>query len=216
MSSTDFTPLTMKALVYVTYGPPSHLKKAEVPQPAPNSGEVVIKVMASSINSWDWDLMVGKPKVYRLLFGLFKPKYPIIGSDVSGIVTQVGADVQGINPGDEVYADTSPTGFGTFAEYVVTREDLVAPKPKNLSHPEAASIPQAGVLALQGLLKYGPIEAGQKVLINGAGGGVGGYGIQLAKMWGAHLTGVDKADKFTFMQTLGADQVMDYRKEDYT
>lgn len=206
----------MKAIVYHQYGSPDVLKLEEVKRPSPKDEEVLIKVKATSINSWDWDLVLGKPYAYRLLFGLFKPRYNIIGSDVAGIVEAVGKNVTYFKPGDEVFGDISGTGFGAFAEYVCTHESKLAFKPATLSFEEAAAIPQAGVLALQGLRSNGGIEAGQQLLINGAGGGVGTFAIQMTKLKGAEITAVDKGEKLDFLRSLGADHVIDFLKEDYT
>ncbi len=205
----------MKAIVYHRYGTPDELHLKEIAHPTPKADEVLVKIHAASVNSWDWDLLTGQPRVYRLLFGLFKPKFPIIGSDIAGKVEAVGNHVHHLKPGDEVFGDISGTGFGAFAEYVCAKENLLAIKPSGMTFEEAAATPQAGVLALQGL-RQGNIQAGQKVLINGAGGGVGTFAIQLAKMWGAEVTAVDSTAKLELMRTLGADHVIDYKQEDYT
>lgn len=205
----------MKAIVYHRYGTPDELHLKEIALPTPKDDEVLVRIHAASVNSWDWDLVTGKPRIYRLLFGLFKPKFPIIGSDIAGKVEAVGNHVSQLKPGDEVFGDISGTGFGAFAEYVCAKENLLAIKLSGMTFEKAAATPQAGVLALQGL-RQGNIQAGQKVLINGAGGGVGTFAIQLAKMWGAEVTAVDSAAKLELMRTLGADYVIDYQKEDYT
>ena len=205
----------MKAIIYHQYGTPDELHLKEIAPPTPKDDEVLVRIHAASVNSWDWDLVTGKPRIYRLLFGLFKPKFPIIGSDIAGKVEAVGKNVAYLKPGDEVFGDISGTGFGAFAEYVCAKENLLAIKPSNMTFEEAAATPQAGVLALQGL-RQGNIQAGQKVLVNGAGGGVGTFAIQLAKMWGAEVTAVDSAAKLELMRSLGADHVIDYNQEDYT
>lgn len=183
--------------------------------PTPKKGEVLIKVHAASVNSWDWDLLRGKPKIYRLLFGLFKPRNPIIGSDVAGTIEGTGADVTDFQLGDAVFGDISGSGFGAFAEYVCAPARLLAKKPKAISFEQAAAMPQAGLLALQGL-RQGHIEKAQTVLINGAGGGAGTFAIQMAKWWGAEVTAVDHGNKFDLMTSLGADHLLDYTKEDFT
>ena len=158
----------MKAVVYTQYGPPEVLSLTEVPTPIPQDDEVLIKVYAASVNSWDWDLVRGKPYVYRLLFGLPKPKYPIIGSDIAGRVEAVGKNVTQFQPGDEVFGDISENNFGAFAEYTCARENVLVIKPPGMSFEAAAAVPQAAILALQGL-RQGQIAAGKRVLINGCG-----------------------------------------------
>ena len=206
----------MRAAVYHKYGYKEQVNVEEIPTPDVKRDEVLVKVHAASVNSWDWDLLIGKPRIYRLLFGLFKPKHKVMGSDISGIIEKTGPDVTKFKEGDLVYGDISGNGFGAFAEYVTVPEKLLAYKPKDISHIEAASIPQAGVLALQGFLKYGKPDAGSKVLINGAGGGVGAFGLQIAKSMGLEVTCVDAAEKLEFLKRLGADHVVDYKTTDYT
>ncbi len=205
----------MKAIVYTRYGPPDVLQLTEVPWPVPKSDEVLVRVQAASVNSWDWDLVTGTPAVYRLLFGLFTPRYPIIGSDIAGRVEAVGKEVTQFRPGDEVFGDISGSGFGAFAEYACAPARVLALKVPSMSFEQAAAIPQAGVLALQGL-RQGQLSAGMKVLINGAGGGVGTFAVQMAKVAGAEVTGVDRADKLDLLSSLGADRVVDYRQQDFT
>lgn len=206
----------MKAVVYEQYGSPDVLALKEVDKPVPKDDEVLVKVHAASVNSWDWDLVRGKPYLYRLLFGLFKPRYRIIGSDIAGHVEAVGKNVKQFQPGDEVFGDISGNGFGAFAEYACAPEKLLALKSPRMTFVQAAAIPQAGVLALQGLRQHGKIQPGQKVLINGAGGGVGTFVIQMAKVWGAEVTAVDHTKKLEMLRSVGADHVIDYTKEDYT
>lgn len=205
----------MKAVVYTKYGLPEVLEMKELPQPQPGPREVLVRVHAASVNSWDWDMLTGKPRLYRLLFGLFKPRLPILGADIAGIVESVGAEVNNLKPGDEVLGDLSPGNWGGFAEYVNAKEELLVSKPAGLSFAQAAALPQAGALALQGLRKAGTLT-GRKVLINGAGGGAGTFAIQLAKLAGAEVTGVDAADKAQGMIAVGADHVIDYLKQDFT
>jgi len=205
----------MKAIVYTKYGPPDVLQLKEVAKPTPKDNEVLVEVHAASVNDWDWGLLRGKPFVNRLLFGLRKPKVKILGCDIAGRVEAVGRNVKQFQPGDEVFGDISGCGMGGFAEYVCARENVLAPKSASMTYEEAAVVPQAAVLALQGLRK-GQIQPGQKVLINGAGGGVGTFGMQIAKSFGAEVTGVDSTGKLDMVRSIGADQVIDYTKEDFT
>ncbi len=205
----------MKAIVYTRYGEPNVLQLEDVPSPVPKDDEVLVKIQAASVNSWDWDLVTGKPYLYRLLFGIFKPKYPIIGSDIAGRIEAVGKKVTQFRLGDEVYGDISGSGFGAFAEYVCAPAKLLALKVPSMTFEQAAATPQAGVLALQGL-RQGQLSAGKKVLINGAGGGVGTFAVQIVKVAGAQVTGVDRADKLDMLRSLGADHVLDYGQQDFT
>jgi NADPH:quinone reductase-like Zn-dependent oxidoreductase len=205
----------MKAIVYTKYGPPDVLQLKEVAKPTPKDNEVLVEVHAASVNDWDWGLLRGKPFVNRLLFGLRKPKVKILGCDIAGRVEAVGRNVKQFQPGDEVFGDISGCGMGGFAEYVCARENVLAPKSASMTYEQAAAVPQAAVLALQGLRK-GQIQPGQKVLINGAGGGVGTFGVQIAKSFGAEVTGVDSTGKLDMVRSIGADQVIDYTKEDFT
>ena len=209
--------MPMKAIVFTRYGPPDALLLKEVPKPAPKEYEVLIEVRASSVNSWDWEFLNGIPLINRLLYGLFKPKKTkqILGADVAGIVEAVGRSVSRFQRGDEVFGDLWDN-WGGFAEYVCAHETALEPKPENLTFEKAAAVPQAGVLALQGLRKAGQIQPGQKVLINGAGGGVGTFAIQLAKLSGAEVTGVDASHKLNVVRSVGADHVLDYTEEDFT
>jgi NADPH:quinone reductase-like Zn-dependent oxidoreductase len=206
----------MKAIVCHEYGSPGVLGLEEVEQPVPGNDEVLVRVHAASINSWDWDLLTGE-FLNRLIFrGFLKPALKIIGCDIAGRVEAVGSRVRRFQPGDEIFGDISGCGWGGFAEYVCAREDVLALKSPRMTFEEAAAVPQAGVLALQGLRDKRPIEPGQKVLINGAGGGVGTFAIQMAKSCGAEVTGVDSAPKLDMMRRLGADHVIDYTQEDFT
>ena len=207
----------MKAMVQTRYGPPDVLELIELERPSPRYDEVLVKVHAASINEWDWGRLRGNLLVNRAMFGLFKPrrKHRIIGCDISGRVESVGARVSRLRAGDEVLGDLSRSGWGGFAEYVCAKEDALAIKSPNMSFQEAAAIPQAGLLALQGLQKGG-IRRGQEVLINGAGGGVGTFAIQIAKSIGAEVTGVDSAEKLEVMRSVGADHVLNYSEDDFT
>ena len=207
----------MKAVVYEKYGSPDVLELKEVEKPTPKDDEVLVKVHAASINDWDWGLLRGKPFMNRLAFGLLKPKkIKILACDIAGRVETVGSKVKRLKPGDEVFGDISGCSWGGFAEYVCARENALTLKPAGMTSDEAAAIPQAAILALQGLRHKGHIQAGQKVLINGAGGGAGTFAIQIAKSFGAHVTGVDSTVKLDMMRSLGAEHVIDYTKEDFT
>lgn len=207
----------MKAIYYNRYGSPDVLQLKEMKQPNPKDDEVLIKVQASSINDWDWGLLRGKPFINKVLGGLSKPsKYPILGTDIAGIVEAVGGEVTKLKVGDEVYGDLSESGFGAFAEFTCVKEKSVAKKPKEMSFGQAAALPHSGLLALQGLIDKGGIQKGQKVLINGAGGGAGPIAIQYAKLIGAEVTAVDRTPKLDMMLAQGADHVIDFTKEDFT
>lgn len=206
----------MKAVTFKEYGSPDALELRDVEQPIPESDEVLVKVHASSINSWDWELLRGTPFPNRLMFGLLKPKkINILGCDVAGKVVAVGTDATKFQIGDEVFGDLSANHWGGFAEYCCAPEDALALKPHNMTFAQAAAIPQAALLALQGLEK-GQIESGQRVLINGAGGGVGTFAIQIAKHYSAEVTGVDSPEKLEVMRSIGADHVIDYTQDDFT
>jgi NADPH:quinone reductase-like Zn-dependent oxidoreductase len=206
----------MKAIVNTKYGSPDVLQLKEVEKPNPKDYEVLIKVHAASVNDWDWGLLRGKPFVNRLIFGLLKPKIKILGVDIAGQVEAVGRNVKEFQPGDEVFGDLSASGWGGFAEYVCALENAVALKPASTTFEEAAAVPQAAVLALQGFRNKRQIQSGQKVLINGAGGGAGTFAVQIAKSFGAEVTGVDRTNKLDMMRSIGTDQVIDYTKEDFT
>jgi NADPH:quinone reductase-like Zn-dependent oxidoreductase len=205
----------MKAVVFTKYGPPEVLQLKEVEKPVPGDNEVLIKVHAASVNSWDWDLLRGTPLVNRLMFGLLKPKI-ILGCDIAGQVEAVGKNVKQYRAGDEVFGDLSGCGWGGFAEHVCANENALALKPVSLTFEQAAAVPQAALLALQALRYKGEVWPGQKVLINGAGGGVGTFAVQMAKSFGAEVTGVDSTKKLSMVQSLGADHVIDYKREDFT
>ncbi len=205
----------MKAFVRDRYGTPDVLELRDVPKPAPKADQVLVHVLAASVNDWDWEMLRGSPE-NRLPGGLLSPRVHILGCDVAGRVEAVGADVSAFQPGDEVYGDLSGCGFGAFAEYVCVPEAAVAKKPAGMTFEQAAAIPQAGMLAVQGLVDAGRIGPGQKVLLNGAGGGVGTFALQIARLHGAEVTVVDKPGKLEMLRALGADHVIDYLKEDFT
>lgn len=206
----------MKAIVCYRYGLPEVLQLTDLPIPEPTDCEVRVLVRATTINDWDWSLVRGKPYPYRSFYGISKPKQPIFGVELAGIVDAVGSAVTGFKIGDEVYGDISGHGWGTWAEYVCVKESDIVHKPREMNFTEAAALPHASILAWQGLVDAGHLKQGQKILINGAGGGVGACAVQIAKTFGAHITGVDHGDKFTMMGDLGFDQVLDYRKQDFT
>lgn len=201
----------MKAVVYERYGPPEVLRVEDVPVPSPAAGQVRVRVAATSVNLSDWECLQGSP-AYARMGGLRVPARRTLGSDIAGVVDEVGEGVAGYRAGDEVYADNLAL-MGGFAEYALVPDSALAHKPSALSFAEASTIPQAGAIAVQGT--HGA-RAGSRVLINGAGGGSGSFAIQLAKRLGAHVTGVDNAAKQDFMRSLGADEVIDYRRDDFT
>lgn len=204
----------MKAMVYDKYGTTDVMTLKEVVIPTPQDNEVLVKIHAVSVNSWDWDLLRGKPFLVRL-GGMLKPKYKILGADIAGRVEAIGKEVKHILPGEEVFGDISWCGWGGFAEYVCVHEDSLSLKPSSMTFDQAAAIPQAAVLALQGLRKKGQFQAGQTVLINGAGGGVGTFAVQIAQLHGAIVTCVDSTVKLDMLKAMGADHVIDYTQEDF-
>ncbi len=206
----------MKAIIYEQYGGPEKMELQEVSRPEPGRGEVLIKVLAASVNKADWHILRGEPFPIRMMAGMFKPKYQILGADVVGMVERVGEEVTQFKPGDEVFGELSATGFGAFAEYAISDEKHIAKKPSNLSYEETAALPMAAVTALQGLRDKGEIKVGQQILINGASGGVGGFAIQIAKAYGAEVTAVVSTKKVNQAWALGADQIIDYSKADFT
>jgi NADPH:quinone reductase-like Zn-dependent oxidoreductase len=201
----------MRAVVYDRYGPPDVLRVEHVSVPSPGPHQVLVKVVATSVNLSDWECLRGTP-LYARIRGLRKPARRVLGSDIAGRVEKIGSDVTRFRPGDEVYGDNLDLKGG-FAEYAVAPENALTRKPPQLTFAEASTLPQSGVIALQGTANAGP---GRRILINGAGGGSGSFAIQLAKRAGAHVTGVDNAGKLSFMLSLGADEVIDYRSQDFT
>jgi len=208
----------MKAIVCTRYGSPDVLQLKEVARPAPKDDEVLIRVHAASVNSRDWRMMRASPFFIRLVPGGFlQPKNKILGADVAGRVETIGSSVKQFKPGDDVFGYLpSATGRGTFAEYVCAEENAITLKPANLSFEQAAAVPLAAITALQGLRDNGNIQPGQKVLIQGASGGVGTFAVQIAKALGAEVTGVCSTRNLDMVRSLGADHVIDYRKEDFT
>ena len=208
----------MKAAVYYKYGSPDVIRVMEVDKPTIKFGEVLIQVKAASVNAYDWHLLRAKPFFTRALSGLFKPKNKILGADIAGIITAIGNDVTKFKVGDEVYGCLESCGkgglaAGGFAEYVCAKESVIAHKPQILSFEEAAALPMAAVTAMQGV-RNAQVKHGGRVLINGASGGVGAFAVQIAKAFGAEVTGVCSTESVEFVRSLGTDVVIDYKKED--
>jgi NADPH:quinone reductase-like Zn-dependent oxidoreductase len=207
----------MKAMVYTQFGPPDVLQLMEVEKPAPRDNEVPVSIQAASINYPDWAFVRGEPFMVRFMgAGLRKPKHRILGTDIAGRVEGVGRDVTQFQVGDEVFGDISECGRGGFAQYVAVPEDVLVSKPANATFEEAAAAPMATFVALQGLRDEGQIQSGQKVLINGASGGVGTFAVQIAKSFGTEVTGVCSTRDLELVRSIGADHVIDYTQEDFT
>ena len=204
----------MIAVVYTRYGPPDVLRVTNVAAPVPKDNEVLVRVAAVSLNRSDWETLRGKP-LYARIGGPFRPRHHVLGSDIAGRVQAAGPRVTLFRPGQDVFGDIL-RHMGGFAQYVCVPESTLAPMPAGMTYAEAAALPQAGAIALQGIRDKGQVQRGQKVLVNGAGGGSGMYAIQLAKLHGAEVTGVDNAEKLEFMRSVGADHVIDYTREDFT
>lgn len=206
----------MKAIVYDKYGSPDVLQFTDVEKPVQDDNQVLVRIHAASLNFGNLVLLKGEPFLARFAFGLLKPKYPIPGGDIAGRVEAVGKNVKQFQPGQDVFGDLSTSGWGGFAEYVCVPEKALALKPENITYEEAASVPMAAVTALQGLRDKGKIQSGQKVLIHGASGGVGTFAVQIAKSFGAEVTGVCSTRNVEILRSIGADHVIDYKKEDFT
>ena len=204
----------MKAIVYTKYGPPEVLQLKDVEKPTPKENEALVRIHAASLNAPDLDYLRGR--FFARFQGLFKPKYKILGSDIAGKVEEVGRNVKKFQPGDDIFVNSFNCGFGAFAEYVCVPENELTLKPANMTFEEAATLPSAALIALQGLRDKRQIQPGQKVLINGAGGGTGIFAVQIAKSFGAEVTGVDSAEKLDMVRSIGADHVIDYKQEDFT
>lgn len=205
----------MKAIKFYKYGPPDVLQFEETEKPVARDNEVLVKIRAASVNPFDWRLMRGRPYLIRAMTGLRGPKDPRTGADVAGQIEAVGSRVTGFQPGDEVFGGIGET-CGAFAEYVCADEKALAPKPTNLTFEQAAAVPVAALTALQGLRDRGRIQPGQKVLINGAAGGVGTFAVQIAKSFGAEVTGVCSTRNLDMVRFIGADRAIDYTREDFT
>jgi NADPH:quinone reductase-like Zn-dependent oxidoreductase len=207
----------MKAIVYTKYGPPDVLQLQELEKPTPRENEVLVKIHAASVNALDWHMLTADIFLVRFMGGgLFAPKKNRLGADMAGRVEAVGSNVSQFRPGDAVFGDVEPFGSGAFGEYVAVPEKGLVLKPANLSFEEAAALPVAALTALQGLRDVGQIQPGQKVLINGASGGVGTFAVQIAKAFGAEVTAVCSTRNLGQARALGADHVIDYTKEDFT
>ena len=205
------TATTMSAVVQDGYGSADVLRSAEIALPSVKDDQVLVRVHAAGLDRGTWHLMTGKPYAVRAVIGLRSPRQPVLGIDLAGVVEAVGAKVTRFSPGDEVYG----MGVGSFAEYAVAKEAKLAPKPGKLSFEQAAVVPISGGTALQALTDSGHVEAGQRVLVTGASGGVGSYAVQLAKALGAEVTGVASAAKLDLVRSLGADHVLDHAKDDF-
>lgn len=203
----------MKAIIYPKYGSPDVLQLQDVAQPTPTENQVLVKIVAVAANPLDWHRMRADPFLVRLSDGVRKPKDPRLGADIAGVVAAVGATVTQFKPGDEVFGDI---GAGGFAEYACAKATALVHKPANITFAEAAAVPVAGLTALQGLRDKGKLQAGQRVLVNGASGGVGTYAVQIAKAFGAEVTGVCSTRNLELVRGLGADQVIDYTQTDFT
>lgn len=201
----------MQAIVYHRYGSPDVLEIQEIPKPAPAEGEVLIRVHAASVNPYDWHFLRGAPSFLRLFTGLRRPKFPRLGADVAGVVEAVGSNVTSFKPGDAVFGAAK----GSFAEYACATASQLALKPQDISFEQAACLPIAGITALQGLRDKGKVSNGQTVLINGAAGGVGTFAVQIAKSLGARVTGVCSTRNIEMLRSIGADEVIDYTREDF-
>ncbi len=205
----------MHAYIIEQYGGAEALRCARVADPQPAPGEVQVAVRAVGVNDWDWGILQGSPFFMRLFLGLRKPRVKIAGVDVAGVVSALGEGVTDLQVGDAVYGDLSESGFGGFAEYVCAKRSALTPMPAGMSFQQAAALPHAAMLALQGLREVGDLQAGQRLLINGAGGGVGTLALQMAKQLQVHVTGVDRGCKLGMMRKLGFDDVVDFTREDF-
>jgi len=201
----------MQAIVYHRYGSPDVLELQEIPKPTPAESEVLIRIHAASVNPYDWHFLRGHPSFIRLFIGLRNPKSPRLGADVAGVIELVGSKIQTLKPGDAVFGAAK----GSFAEYACATPSQLALKPSDISFEQAACLPIAGITALQGLRDKAKVQAGQNVLINGAAGGVGTFAVQIAKSYGARVTGVCSTRNIEMVRSIGADEVIDYTREDF-
>jgi len=207
---------SMKAIICARYGAPEQLQLREVPTPVLKDGQVLVRVHATTVNDYDWSMVSGSPVIYRLFFGLFRPRRPIPGMELAGTVELLGPNATRWRVGDAVYGDTSNGGLGTFAELVAVPENELRRIPPGLTFVEAAAIPHALELAYQAVIEVGALKNGERVLINGGGGGVGTFALQLAKQRGCAVWGVDTGPKLEAMTALGFDRVIDYKQHDFT
>lgn len=206
----------MKAIVCARYGPPEQLQLRDVPVPVPKDRQVLVRVFATTVNDYDWSMVLGRPLLYRLFFGLFRPRRPIPGMELAGVVEALGPHATQWRVGDRVYGDTSNGGLGTFAEFVAVPETELRRMPEGISFVEAAAIPHALELAYQAIVDIGKLKDDERVLLNGAGGGVGTFALQLAKQQGCTVWGVDTGEKLEAMTAMGFDRVIDYKAQDFT
>jgi len=206
----------VKAIVYTQYGPPEVLQFKDVEKPTPKDNEVLVQIHAASANPADWHTMRAAPFLARLANGFFKPRNPRLGADLAGRVEAIGRTITQFQAGDDVFGCLPVSEMGSFAEYVCAREDVLALKPATVTFEQAAAVPLAALTALQGLRDKGQIQSGQKVLINGASGGVGTFAVQIAKSFGAEVTGVCSTRNLDMVRSIGADHVIDYTREDFT
>jgi len=206
----------VQAVIYPQYGPPDVLQLKEVTKPTPKEHEVLVRVCAAAANALDWHRVRGAPFLLRLGEGLFRPKNTLLGADLAGRVEAVGSSVTRFRPGDEVFGELTRCGWGSFAEYVALPEQFLVLKPANVSFEAAAAVPVAAVTAFQGLRDKARIQPGQRVLVNGASGGVGTFAVQIARAFGAEVTGVCSTPKIDMVRSIGADHVVDYTQEDFT
>jgi NADPH:quinone reductase-like Zn-dependent oxidoreductase len=205
----------MKAIVADRYGGPEVMRLEDVPKPSPKPNQVLVEIRAAALNPIDSYFLRGAPMM-RLFTGLFRPRMKTLGADIAGVVAEVGSEITRFKPGDEIYGDISRDGMGGFAEFAAVRDRALALKPKTLSFTEAAAVPLTGGTALQAVRDRGKVKAGDKVLVNGASGGVGTFAVQIAKAFGAEVTGVSSAGNHELLRSLGADHVVDYKTEDVT
>ncbi len=208
--------MSMHAIVQDRYGDIDQLSLRELPRPEPAADQVLVRVRAAGVNDWDLGILRGKPLFMRFFLGWRRPSVRVMGCEVAGEVVACGTGAGNFKPGDRVYGDLSASGFGAYAEYLCTSESSLRHMPSRLSFEQAVAIPHAGLLAWQGLMQIGRLQPGQSILINGAGGGVGSLGVQLAKLRQARVTGIDSGDKLDFMRLLGFDEVIDYRQQDFS
>ncbi|MGR3810504.1 NAD(P)-dependent alcohol dehydrogenase [Jiulongibacter sp. NS-SX5] len=206
----------MKAILQFNYGSPDNIELGTYQKPKPLKNQILVKIHASTVNDWDWSLVRGKPILYRLLYGIRKPKIPIPGIEYAGVIEAVGEDVTDFRIGQRVFGDTSSEKWGTMAEYICLSPEAVQLIPDQIDDITAAALPHASLLAYQSLITIGELNRGMKILINGGGGGMGTFAVQLAKFYDCHITGVDHSDKLQMMKSAGYHKVLDYTSQDFT